>query len=251
MKMRLDFPIWAVVAVALTPLAPLLGHIAVAIAETVVEKPHGVITNYFPGVARTGVLVMLGALVAGIAAGAVSLVRKERPRAVAGLAIATHALLIGLFVFGQLYKLGYDQDRGPSLPAGYIAIAEGLTADAEGAAMKAGRRLFSAPDLPALCSRANDVARLAAVDSVMLRVDEPFDLTSLRVVAFDSSGAVVPSVPVVIEVEPVTPPVLYFFASRLEQGPTANAAGFFEVMVRTLCEGARATVSINARAIRR
>lgn len=248
---RQSFPFWALVSVLLTPLAPLLGSAGIVIAETLVDKPHGVITNYFPWVARTGVLVMLAALGAGVAAAVVSLIRRERPRALAMLSAATNVILIVTFFHAQYYKLGYDQDRGALPPAGYLAIAEGLTAASAGQEMQTDVRMFSPPEMPARCEQAAGVARLTAVEQVQLRVEEPFPLKTLNVAAFDASGAFVASVPVAIEVEQVTPPVLYFWPSRLQQGPTAHSAGFFLFKVRTVCAGQNVEVTIRAHAVHR
>lgn len=244
------FPVWGIIAMILTPLAPLFGSIAVGVAEAMVDKPYGVIVNYFPSVARAGVLVMLATVGVGVVAGVISLLKEERPRALAMLAVVTQLVVIAAFRSAQYYKLGYDQDRGAEPPAGYIAIAEGLTAASAGAPMETAVRMFSAPSLPARCQYASLIARLTAVNEVELRVDEPFPLSTLGVVAFDGFGRVVPSTPVVIEVEPVSPPVLYFFPDRLADGPTANTAGFFLMKVRSLCAGVNAEVMIKARAVR-
>ena len=134
----------------------------------------------------------------------------------------------------------------------YVVIAEGLTADSADGAMVTEPRMFSTPDLPTRCSHASSLARLAATDRVNVRIGEPFSLGALRVVALDGAGAIIPRVPVVIEVEPVSPPILDLSSERLERGPIAMRPGAFMIRVRTICPGLEAApVMIPARALRR
>ena len=163
--------------------------------------------------------------------------RSLSPRAVALLTLIAHAA---------------SCSRGEGKPTeGYVTIAEALTADSAGGEMHVARRMFSAPDMAALCANAGRVARLDAVDSVTLRVTEPFPLTTLRIVALDSARAVVPRVPVAIEVEAVSSSVLDLSASRLERGPIATTTGAFTMRARTVCDGPGIEVAIRALAARR
>jgi hypothetical protein len=243
-------PSWGLVSVALTPIAPFLGFVGAVVVETLVDKPHGVVTNYFPLVSRSGVLVMLAALLVGAGSSLVSLIRRERPLALAMLGITTNVVLIVAFAYAHYFKLGYDQDRGASPGAGYLTVGEGLTVASTNEEMQAAFHLFPAvPGLAARCMGTPGVARLTAARQARLRLEEPFALKSLDVAALDASGSIVASVPVTIEVEEMTPPILYFFENRLQHGPTAHSAGSFRFRVRTMCPGPRIDVTIPARAV--
>lgn len=107
---RRVLPIWGIMSVVLTPLAPLVAALAVVIAQTLVDKPEGVSLSYFPQIARTGVLVMLAQISAAAVAAVTSLVRREGSGMLSILALVTNALLIGLFWHFEFYALGFDQD---------------------------------------------------------------------------------------------------------------------------------------------
>ena len=117
--------------------------------------------------------------------------------------------------------------------------------------METEPRMFSAPDMGLWCARAARVGRLRGVELAVLRMGEPFPLRRLAVAAFDSSGSLVPSVPVTIEVELVSPSVIFFISERLAQGLTAHASGVFRIRVRTICPGPSAEVTITAVAAHR
>ena len=105
------------------------------------------------------------------------------------------ALLVS-FLLGQ-------HPRGPLPREDFAHLAEGLTASTEDDAIEAGYRMFSAPDFVAICTQAHadSVKRLRSLSGrVRLRVERQFDPSSLKVVALDASGSVVPKVPVAIEI---------------------------------------------------
>jgi hypothetical protein len=104
-------PIWGILSVILIPLTQLIGALAVLIAQALMDKPEGVSRSYFPIMSRTGVLVMLGWLAVGMVFGLVALLKHERRRSLGAFGVATNAFLIGLFLYNEFYKLGFDQDR--------------------------------------------------------------------------------------------------------------------------------------------
>jgi hypothetical protein len=104
-------PIWGILSVALPPFAPLIGALAVLIAQALVDRPDGASMSYLSLLSRKGVLVMLAWITAGMMLGVLALLKRERPRSLAMFGVATSACLIGLFWYCQFYKLGFDQDR--------------------------------------------------------------------------------------------------------------------------------------------
>ena len=60
---------------------------------------------------RSAVFGMIAVLLFGIAAGIFSLVRREQPRSVPGIAIVFNLALILIFRYFEFYKLDFDQDR--------------------------------------------------------------------------------------------------------------------------------------------
>jgi hypothetical protein len=104
-------PIWGILSVALPPFAPLIGALAVLIAQALVDRPDGASMSYLSLISRKGVLVMLAWITASMILGVLALLRRERPRSLSLFGAATSACLIGLFWYCQFYKLGFDQDR--------------------------------------------------------------------------------------------------------------------------------------------
>lgn len=104
-------PVWSVLSVALTPLTPLIGALAVVVAQAFVGKSEGIAMSDFPLISRTGVLVMLAWIAAGMVAGLIALLKRERPRSLSLFGVVTNVFLIGLFWYFEFYKLGFDQDR--------------------------------------------------------------------------------------------------------------------------------------------
>ena len=104
-------PIWGILSVALPPLAPLIGALAVVTAQALMDKPDGPSMIYFTFMSRTGVLVMLAWIAASMGLGVLALLKRERPRLLSLFGVVTSACLIGLFWYCEFYKLGFDQDR--------------------------------------------------------------------------------------------------------------------------------------------
>jgi hypothetical protein len=106
-----DFPKWASLSVVLTPLAPLVGAVAILISQALTSKPPDLSLAYFSALSRAGVLVSLLCLVAGAVSAGMALARREEPQRLSILPAASNAFLICMFWYFEFYKLGFDQDR--------------------------------------------------------------------------------------------------------------------------------------------
>ena len=104
------FPVWAVVSVILPTVTTLVGALVVLLAQALADKPAGLSLSDFSGISRTAVIVMLVVLSAAAVAAVTSLLKGERPRLLAVLAVSINTLLIGLFWHLEFYALGFDQD---------------------------------------------------------------------------------------------------------------------------------------------
>ena len=107
----MGIPIWSILSVALPPFAPLIGALAVLIAQAFVDRPDGASMSYLSLISRKGVLVMLAWITASMTLGALALLKRERSRSLSLFGVVMSACLIGLFWYCQFYKLGFDQDR--------------------------------------------------------------------------------------------------------------------------------------------
>ena len=103
-----SIPICSILSVALPQFAPLIGALAVTIAQTIVDKPDSASMNF---ISRSGVLVMLTWIAASLILGVVARLKGERPHSLSIFGVALNACLIVLFWYWQFYKLGFDQDR--------------------------------------------------------------------------------------------------------------------------------------------
>ena len=103
-------PVWGITSIALTPLTPLLGALTVLGAQRLLAAPGLVSASHFPPIARNGVFVMLAILLAAVAVGVISLIRREQPRTLPILGLVVNMLLVGLFCHLRFYALGFDQD---------------------------------------------------------------------------------------------------------------------------------------------
>jgi Uncharacterized protein conserved in bacteria len=101
-------PIRSILSVALPPFAPLIGALAVVIAQTFVDKPDRASMNF---ISRNGVLVMMAWITASLILGLLARLKGERPHSLSMFGVVMSACLIVLFWYWQFYKLGFDQDR--------------------------------------------------------------------------------------------------------------------------------------------
>ena len=105
-SLRRRFPAWAATALALPPLA----HIVGAATILALGNRAGLSVSDFSQVSRSAVLVVLTLIVAAACAGAMSLMRREHPRLLAAIGLTINVVLIGLFWHLEFYALGFDQD---------------------------------------------------------------------------------------------------------------------------------------------
>ena len=103
-------PVWGITSIALTPLTPFLGTLAVLGAQLLIAGRGVLSAGEFSQAARSGVLVMLGIISAGVLAAVTSLIRRERPRMLPILGVVANIVLVGLFWHFRFYALGFDQD---------------------------------------------------------------------------------------------------------------------------------------------
>jgi hypothetical protein len=101
-------PGWAIASIALAPVTPLGGAIAVMIAQLL--APTALTLQDFTYVSRSAVFVTLALLSAGVIAALLSLTRRERPRQLAMLGLLVNSLLIALFWRLEFFAIGFDQD---------------------------------------------------------------------------------------------------------------------------------------------
>jgi hypothetical protein len=112
-------------------------------------------------------------------------------------------------------------------------------------------RMFAAPDLMRACRDPRSVARLqTATRSLDLQVGERFPLSSLRVVAVNFADVAMTAVPIVIEADDFSPPVLQLRSDNpdLNQGQLYSLnSGRFRLRIRTLCGTPGAETTIRGR----
>lgn len=106
-KQSASFSKLAVVALVLPALAPIVGAIAILIAQSFGE----VSINSFAYFSRSGVFSMMIVLVASSLVSVASIVRRDRPIAGAVLALAMSIVCLAIFRYWEFYKIGFDQDR--------------------------------------------------------------------------------------------------------------------------------------------
>src|ERR687886_9699 len=111
--------------------------------------------------------------------------------------------------------------------------------------------MFSARDMESLCraARAAEVVQLRSeISRLRLRVGESFRRGSLRIVARDASGAVLPNIPLAVEVS--GPPNVFArenLAQLVEDGAiTPRIPTAVRFRIRTICPGVGADTFVPA-----
>ena len=121
----------------------------------------------------------------------------------------------------------------------FVPVAEALTASSLAAPGTVAPRMFTASDLTAACAAAVPVERLAVEPAVLRGIPGAhIDLQALRIVAIDGADVAVPRLPVAIEAEETTPPVVQLRPDSDDLAGhrlLALAPGTFRLRVRTLC----------------
>ena len=108
---RSKIPFWTILSVLLPAAEPLLGTLVILVTQSIVARPDADTVSYFSRISRTGVFTLMLILVAAIVSAIVGLVRRERPRGLPLVALATSVFVLALFQYFEFYKLGFDQDR--------------------------------------------------------------------------------------------------------------------------------------------
>jgi hypothetical protein len=149
--------------------------------------------------------------------------------------------------------------RQTALHADYVYIGEGVSSAAPSADAEFASRMFTMYLLDEACrsSRAGDVVRLRAQPSrLTLHVGEPFSPGSLKIAAIGAAGALLPKVPIAVELKS---PLGVFDArdpwgksGRLQQDLLAGGAlmplspARVTFRFRTICPGPAAEVFVGA-----
>lgn len=124
--------------------------------------------------------------------------------------------------------------------------AEGYSSADERTGIRAAPKMFLAPDN--VCATAPAAATLRGPQRrIELRAGVPFPINTLVVVAQDRAGAVVPRVPIAIEVEVVNPPLLNHRSDATPENHLHPVrAGSFRIRARTWCDARPVRIDIPA-----
>jgi hypothetical protein len=135
---------------------------------------------------------------------------------------------------------------------GFVHIAEGFTAAGAKEGIETAFRLWSAPDMAGLCAgaHADRVIALRTPTRVTLHTGRGFPLSDLKVVAVDASGTTLPRVPIQIEIDPSSPPIVDTRSDRVQDSVLVpSRSGRFRLRIATACGGRRADATITARVV--
>jgi hypothetical protein len=134
----------------------------------------------------------------------------------------------------------------------YVQIAEGLSSPSITEGIRVAPRMFSAPQLVEACRTASPVARLKVEPSELILTEgHLYQLSSITVVAVNAADVAVPGVPIVLEAEDTSPPVLRLRSDDpdLDEGRIrVLGPGRFRMRVRTTCGLPHAETVVEARA---
>ena len=124
----------------------------------------------------------------------------------------------------------------PAVKWDYAQMAEGRTAARVGGTIEAGYRMLTVPDFPGTCAEA---ARTRSVGSAcgrrsLCELDESYDFRILRIDGVDAKGALLPGVPVAIEVEAHSDVLDMSVADGLMKPLMPSSV---HLRVRTICPG--------------
>jgi hypothetical protein len=128
-------------------------------------------------------------------------------------------------------------------------VSEGFTSPNRTTGIDAAYRMFSGSNFDKACEGSKVPFRLVSPNRlVTLRVGEWFPLSRFVVVGEDRSGDVLPSLPIMIEVERKEPPLLNLRTDMIStgRGLLSIQTGRFRFRARTICEGTSAKVFIEA-----
>ena len=133
------------------------------------------------------------------------------------------------------FTLGLRANAGPY----YVQVAEGLSSPTLTEGIRVAPRLFSASQLVEACKDPRIVERLdVAPNPLEMREDGRYALNTLSVVAINGADVAMANVPIVLEAEEVSPPVVQLRSDD----PDINAGrlhalrtGLFQMRIRTMC----------------
>ena len=134
----------------------------------------------------------------------------------------------------------FGRYRARLTPGYYVQVAEALTAATLTEGIRVSSRMFTANDLVGACRETRPVARLEIIPAAIdLPVDGRYPLNRISIVAVNTEGvAVVPGVPIVLETQDTSPPIVQLRSDD----PDINAGvlhvvrpGNFRLRARTIC----------------
>lgn len=127
----------------------------------------------------------------------------------------------------------------------FATIGEGLTSADRQTGITAAYRMFSVPTFDQHC-RGSPTRLVAPEGRLTLRAGSRYALTRLVIVAEGAAGTVIPGVPIGLEAEAKTPPVVLLTNDALADGELSLVApGRFRLRARTLCPGTGATAVVD------
>ena len=119
----------------------------------------------------------------------------------------------------------------------FATVGEGYTSTDARRGANLAFRMFSTPDVAAICAAAPTPASLDA-GGLKLSVGEPFPLTRIAIVARDADGALLGAVPVRVELEETEPRLFNTRSDALaESALDPTSPGTFRLRARTICPG--------------
>jgi len=135
--------------------------------------------------------------------------------------------------------IGFTFGRRANAGPYFVQVAEGLSSPTLTEGIRVAPRMFAASQLVEACKDPRVVERLeVAPNPLEMREDGRYALNSLSVVAVNGADVAMAGVPIVLEAEEISPPVVQLRSDD----PDLNAgrlhalrAGAFQMRVRTIC----------------
>ena len=156
-------------------------------------------------------------------------------------------VIIAVAILGAAVPIAGRQGAG--LRGGYVYVGEGFSSQAPGDRIEVAYRMFSVPDFVEICpkARAAEVVRLRSqLPRLRLRVGEPFVRARLKIVALDAYGAVLPRVPIAVEVNGPANFLVSPTNTNADGSLTATAPTQVRFRIRTICNGSEAETFVPA-----
>ena len=142
---------------------------------------------------------------------------------------------VGFLLKRALERRGAGGSGGPY----FVVVAEGLTSATLTESIRVAPRGFTSSQLVEACRDPRVVARLeVAPDPLEMREDGRYALNSLSVVAVNYADVAMEGVPIVLEAEEVSPPVVQLRSDNVDLNAGrlhAVRTGYFQMRIRTMC----------------